>query len=319
MSVSKRINPYSKTNEDTGFSNTGIINGGRFINRNGTFNLRKQGRPFWDRFSVFYTMLTIPVWQFISIIFIFFITINFLYTLLYLCIGAGEFTGLIMYSGWGVFKELFFFSAQTFTTVGYGRVNPVGVLANAVASIEALSGFLSFALATGLIYGRFARPRAHLAFSDYATIAPYRDRTGLMFRFACFKEHHALSDVTVQVNLAMLIQEDGQANYKYYDLTLERNRIESLPMNWTVVHPIDEQSPLVGFSADDLAAADVELYVTVRGFNDVYSSTVQQRTSYTFQEIKMNRRFIPMYRETENGTVLELKKLNKSILQQALS
>ena len=201
--------------------------------------------------------------------------------------------------------------------MGYGRVNPVGVLANAVASIEALSGFLSFALATGLIYGRFARPRAHLAFSDYATIAPYRDKTGLMFRFACFKEHHALSDVMVQVNLAMLIQEDGQANYKYYDLTLERNRIESLPMNWTVVHPIDEQSPLVGFSADDLAAADVELYVTVRGFNDVYSSTVQQRTSYTFQEIKMNRRFMPMYRETENGTVLELQKLNKSILQEA--
>ena len=319
MSISKRINPYSKTNEDTGFSNTGIINGGRFINRNGTFNLRKQGRPFWDRFSIFYTMLTIPVWQFISIIFIFFISINLLYTVLYSVAGAQQFTGLMMRSGWGIFEELFFFSAQTFTTVGYGRVNPVGLLANAMASIEALSGFLSFALVTGLIYGRFARPRAHLAFSDHATIAPYRDKTGLMFRFACFKEHHALSDVTVQVNLAMLIQEDGQANYKYYDLTLERNRIENLPMNWTVVHPIDDQSPLVGFSEDDLAAADVELYVTVRGFNDVYSSTVQQRTSYTFQEIKMNRRFIPMYRETENGTVLELQKLNKSILQRALN
>jgi inward rectifier potassium channel len=313
MSVLKRINPYSKTNEDTGFSNTGIVNGGRFINRNGTFNLRKKGRPVWDRFSIFYTMLTIPRWQFITVIFVLYIVINLLYTTIYWWIGQEQFTGLMLHSGWGVFKELFFFSTETFTTVGYGRVNPVGGLANAVSSIEALSGFLSFAIATGLIYGRFARPRAHLVFSDYATITPYRGKTGLMFRFACYKEHHALSDVTVQVNLAMLIQEDGQASYKYYDLALERNKIENLPMNWTVVHPIDEQSPLVGFSKQDLAAADVELYVTVRGFNDVYSSTVQQRTSYTYQEIKMNRRFVPMYQETESGTVLELHKLNKSV------
>ena len=111
----------------------------------------------------------------------------------------------------------------------------------------------------------------------------------------------------------MLIQEDEGANYKYYDLKLERSRIENLPMNWTVVHPIDEQSPLVGFSEEDLRAADVELYVTVRGFNDVYSSTVQQRTSYTYNEIRMNRRFVPMYQETETGTILELHKLNKSV------
>ncbi|HEV8285333.1 MAG TPA: ion channel [Chitinophagaceae bacterium] len=315
MSVSKRINPYSKLNDDTGFSNTGIINGGRFINRDGTFNLRKKGRPFWDRFSVYYTMLTVPVFQFMSIIFIFFICINLIYAGIYLWIGPKQFTGLMLHTSWGVFKELFFFSTQTFTTVGYGRVNPTGGAANIVASIEALSGFLSFAIVTGLIYGRFARPRAHLAFSDHATITPYHDKTGLMFRFACYKEHHALSDVTVQVNLAMLIQENGEPRYKYYELALERNKIENLPMNWTVVHPINEQSPLLGFSEEDLRAADVELYVTVRGFNDVYSNTVQQRTSYTYNEIKLNRRFIPMYQETENGTILELHKLNKSIAQ----
>jgi inward rectifier potassium channel len=313
MSVLKRLNPYSKTNEDTGFSNTGIINGGRFINRDGSFNLSKKGRPFWDRISVYYNMLTIPVWQFIAIIVVFFLGINLVFTIIYFMLGENQFTGLTLHSPSGIFRELFFFSTETFTTVGYGRVNPVGLGANFVAAFEALSGFLSFALFTGLIYGRFARPRAHLAFSDHATITAYRDKTGLMFRFACYKEHHALSDVTVKVNLAMLIQENGQANYKYYDLALERSRIESLPMNWTVVHPIDEQSPLVGFSEEDLRAADVELYVTVRGFNDVYSNVVQQRTSYTYQEIKMNRRFVPMYQETERGTILELHKLNKSV------
>jgi inward rectifier potassium channel len=316
MAFSKHINPVSRLNNDTGFSTTGNINGGRFINRDGTFNLRKTGWSFWRRYSIYYRMISIPLWKFIAIIFIFYIGINLLFTFIYIFIGAGELTGMIAKDGWKMFKEIYFFSTQTFTTVGYGRVNPVGDAASMVAAIEALTGFLSFALATGLIYGRFARPRAHLAFSDDALIAPYRGKTALMFRFVCYKEQHALTDVTVQVNLAMLIQEDGQANYKYYDLPLERSKIESLPMNWTVVHPIDEQSPLLGFSADDLKAADAELYVLVRGFNDVYSNTVLQRTSYTYDEIKINHRFTPMYKETENGTILELHKLNKFVAQE---
>ncbi|HVZ55236.1 MAG TPA: ion channel [Chitinophagaceae bacterium] len=310
MSLSKRINPFVKTNNDTGFSNTGNINGGRFINRNGTFNLYKKGWPFWDRHSIYYSMISMPTWKFISILIGVFLGINLVYTLVYLALGAGQFTGLIFSRGWNLFKEIYFFSTETFTTVGYGRVNPIGDGANLVASIEAMSGFLSFAIATGLIYGRFARPRAHLAFSTTALIGPYRDKTALMFRFACYKNHHALTDVTVQVNLAMLLQENGQGVYKYYDLPLERSKIESLPMNWTVVHPIDENSPLLGFNTEDMKAADVEVYVLVRGFNDIYSNTVLQRTSYTWQEIEMNRRFVPMYQETENGTVLELNKLS---------
>jgi len=134
-----------------------------------------------------------------------------------------------------------------------------------------------------------------------------------MFRFVCYKQDHALTDVSVQVNLAMLLQENGKSNYRYYELPLERSKIESLPMNWTVVHPIDEKSPLLGLSLEDMEAADLELYVLVRGFNDVYSNTVQQRTSYTYQEIKINKKFTPMYQETESGTVLELQKLNEFI------
>jgi inward rectifier potassium channel len=261
-------------------------------------------------------MISLPLWQFIGTIFIFFIVINLLFTLIYLSIGVSQFTGMLSQSGWKMYKELYFFSTETFTTVGYGRVNPVGDAANLVASFESMSGFLSFAIATGLIYGRFARPRAHLAFSDNAVIAPYHDKTALMFRFVCYKEQHALTDVTVQVNLAMLIEEHGRANYKYFNLPLERTKIESLPMNWTVVHPIDEQSPLAGYTLEDLKTSDVEVYVLVKGFNDVYSNTVLQRTSYTYEEIKLNHRFTPMYQETENGTILELHKLNRFIAQE---
>jgi inward rectifier potassium channel len=307
----KTINPVPKVNNDTGFSTTGIVNGSRFINRDGTFNLHKKGWPFWERFSIFYTMLSLPLWQFIVTIIVFFFSINLAYTGIYLLIGAGQFAGFITQTPIGIFKELFFFSTETFTTVGYGRVNPIGDAANLVAAVEAMSGFLSFALATGLIYGRFARPRAHLAFSDQAVIAPYRDKLALMFRFVCYKQNHALTDVIVQVTLAMLINENDKPIYKYYNLTLERSKIDSMPMNWTVVHAIDDESPLAGFTKEDLQTTDMEIYVLVRGFNEVYGNMVQQRTSYTYHEIEYNRKFIPMYHETANGTVLELHKLSK--------
>ncbi|SFE40666.1 inward rectifier potassium channel [Chitinophaga sp. CF118] len=313
MPLLKRINPFLKTNEDTGFSTTISSYGGRFVNKDGTFNLRKEGRSLLDRYSIYQTMLNLPVWQFTCMLVLIFIILNLLYTSIYLMIGTNELQGIATRSTWGTFKEVYFFSTETFTTVGYGRVNPIGDGANFVASIEAMSGFLSFALATGLIYGRFARPKAYLAFSDHAVIAPFKQGTALMFRFACYKNHHALTDVNVQVNIAMLTQENGHSAYKYFDLKLERSKIESLPMNWTVVHPLNEESPLSGLSAEDMQTADVEIYVLIRGFSDIYSSIVQQRTSYTYQEIRFNKKFVPMYRESGNGTVLELQKLNKSV------
>ncbi len=134
-----------------------------------------------------------------------------------------------------------------------------------------------------------------------------------MFRFASYKHKHVLTNVEVVVTIGFQVQEDGNASYKFYTLTLERSRADSLPLNFTVVHPIDEQSPMFGFSTEDMKIADVELYVLVRAFDDVYSNVVLQRTSYTYNEIVFNAKFVPMYRESDNGntTVLELHKLNE--------
>jgi inward rectifier potassium channel len=313
MALLKRINPFLKTNEDTGLSTTISSYGGRFLNKDGSYNLHKEGRSIMEKFNVYHMLLNLPVWQFTCVLVTTFILVNLLYTSIYLLIGTDQLQGIANRSAWGTFKEVYFFSTETFTTVGYGRVNPIGDGANFLASIEAMSGFLSFAVATGLIYGRFARPKAHLAFSDHAVIAPYKDGTALMFRFVSYKNHHTLTDVNVQVNVAMLVHENGHSAYRYFELKLERNKIETLAMNWTVVHPINEDSPLMNFSAEDLKTGDVEVYVLIRGFSDIYSSIVQQRTSYTYQEIKFNKKFVPMYRESSNGTVLELQNLDKSV------
>jgi len=308
----KRINPFSKQNNDTGFASITDNTGGRFINKDGTYNLVKTGMSFMKRFSLFQDMLNLPLWRFMTIIFLFYIAVNILFTGIYLLLGAGQLDGLRSGSWWLTARQTFYFSTQTLTTVGYGHISPVGDAANVVAAIEALTGFLSLAIATGLIYGRFSRPRSYLLFSHHALISPFRGGTALMFRFAAFKDKHTLTDVDIRVNTGLLVLENERPVYKYFTLELERTKVESLPLSWTVVHPIDENSPFKGFTEEDMKNADVELYVMLRGFDDVFSNFVQQRTSYTYSEILFNRKWVPMYRESDDGrtTILELHKLN---------
>lgn len=312
MAFYKKINPFSKQNNDTGFgSNTNDL-GGRFINKDGSYNLVKEGMPFRKRFSIFHDMLNLPSWKFMLVILIFYLGINLIFTTIYFLIGTEHLDGLLKGNNWKMFREIFYFSTQTFTTVGYGHVYPVGDAANSVAALEALTGFLSLAIGTGLIYGRFSKPKSYLVFSNHALVSPYKETTAIMFRFAAFKDKHALTDLEIKVNAGVLVVENEKNDYKYFTLSLERTRVESMPMSWTVVHPIDANSPFYGFTEEDMKNADVEIYVMLRGFDDVFSNYVQQRTSYTFNEILFNQKFIPMYRESEDGksTILELQKLN---------
>jgi len=312
MANFKSANPFLKPNNDTGFGNNPNSYGGRFINKDGTFNLRREGISLFDKFSVFQRMLNLSNLHFGSLILVYYFMMNALFTLAYVAVGTEQLQGIIGTTPWAHLKETFFFSTQTFVTVGYGRINPIGDAASILASLESLSGYLSFAIITGLIYGRFSRPKSYLAFSDFAVVAPYKDKTALMFRFANYKDNHILTNVEIKVNAALQVEENGTPTFKFYDLTLERYKIDSLPMNWTVVHAIDENSPLYGYNQPDFATADVEIYVLITSFDDIYSSPVLQRTSYTFREIKFNAKFVPMYRESEDGqmTILELHKLN---------
>jgi len=302
-----------KSNEDTGFGSNPDNYGGRFINRDGTYNVKKEGLPFFQRFSLYHTMLNMPTWKFYGTLFAFYLTVNFIFACIYFFIGPSEFQGILAVGTRGTFKEMFFFSTETFTTVGYGRVNPLGDSANSVAAIESMLGFLSFAIATGILYGRFSRPKAFLLFSRQALVSPYHGGKALMFRFAAYKDTHTLTNMEIKVNAAMVVADNGKTVFKFYDLELERSHVESLPMNWTVVHPLNADSPIFEYTAEDMKKSDLEIYVSVRAFDDVYSNIVQQRTSYTYSEILFDRKFIQMYRESNDGktTIVELDKLHE--------
>lgn len=313
MAQGIKINRNVKANNDTGFGTQTSSVGGRFINKDGSFNVQKRGLPFLRRISFYSYLLEFSWPKFLLLIVLFYLGINLVFTGLYMLAGLDGLTGFHSHSRWGHLREVFYFSTQTFTTVGYGRLNPVADAADVIASIETLSGWLFFALVTGLMYGRFTRPKAYIAFSEKALISPYGDGMAVMFRMVPYKTLHLLTDVRVVVSLSLQVEEDGkQPEYRFYTLTLERSRIEMFNMNWTVVHPVTGESPLAHFTKEDLEHSDAEMYVQVSGFDPIFSNTVMARTSYTYKEFVWGAKFRPMYRESadDTTTILELDKLN---------
>ncbi len=302
--------------DNTGFGPNSSIEGGRLVNPDGSNNLRKRGIPIWERTSIYHTLLRMSRPMFFLAIFLFYTTANFFYATMYLLAGMENLTGVDSGRGWfNNFMEAFFFSCQTLTTVGYGRVAPTGLLANIIASSESLLGILSFALATGLIYGRFSRPRAYLVFSPNILVSPFRDGKALMLRVATYKNNH-LTDVEAQMTLALHVKENDKVVTKFYPLPLDISKINSLALSWTIVHKIDEDSPLFHYTRALVAETKMEVIVNIKAFDDHFSNIVQQRTSYSWTQVIYGAKFLPMFERAESGayTILALDKINEHIL-----
>ncbi|MBA3828870.1 MAG: ion transporter [Taibaiella sp.] len=305
-------NPKEGNIDNSGFGTNSAEEGGRLTNKDGTTNLRKTGMPVWDRISIYHTLIRMQRGPFLLLVFLFYTSINVIFASIYFINGVEHLIGNDgSQQPWRQFMDAFFFSAQTLTTVGYGHVAPTGMAANTVAAVESLIGILIFALVTGLFYGRFARPRAYLIFSDNVLVAPYKNGRAVMFRVATYKNNH-LTDVSAQVTIAMHIIDDGKQVTRFYPLPLEISNVNSLALSWTVVHHLNEKSPLYGFTKQEILDARFELIISMKAFDDHFSNTVLQRTSYTYRELLYGERFLPMFHKADNGdyTILELDKIN---------
>lgn len=311
MEFLKRFNTKAKVETNTGFGSNASNYGGRFLTKNGNANVHKDGIGFFESVSWFHTMLNIPRWKFLFIVLLFYVVVNLFFAILYFMIGVEHLNGITASTNLDKFGQAYFFSIQTYTTVGYGHINPTGFLTSLVSSIEALIGLLTFAIATGLFYGRFSRPSAFVRFSENAIIAPYQDGKALMFRIAPFKNTNLL-DAEVRLTLGITVEENGVVVNKFYTLPLEMDRVNALTLSWTIVHPINEESPLFNFSEADYKNIQGEFLVFFKTFEDMYSSTVVKRTSYTFNEVIYGAKFSPMYTRSlaNDKTVLHLDKLN---------
>jgi inward rectifier potassium channel len=311
MALLRKLNTRAKAEINTGFGSNASSYGGRFVNKNGQPNIEKRGVNFFERTSWYHAMLALQRWKFLFLILAFYVVINIFFACIYFIAGVENLAGVSAGSATQKFGEAFFFSAQTFTTVGYGHVSPSGFLVSAIAAIEALVGLLSLAMVTGLLYGRFSKPKAYLKFSENAVIAPFKDGIALMLRIAPFK-NTVLTDAEAKVTLGMPVEENGIAVNRFFSLQLEYEKVNALTLSWTIVHPITEDSPIYGFTKEDLANTRGEILVFVKAFDDMFSNNVVARSSYTFKEIVYGAKFAAMYHRNEgsDATILDLEKIN---------
>ncbi len=282
----------------------------RFLNQDGTFNARRAGIPWYRSMSPFQALLTLPSWKFYSLLVLGYIATNLFFGLAYYALGPGAISGSTAANDGDRLTDAFFFSVHTLATIGYGVMSPQGFIANMLVTLEALLGLLGIAMATGLTFARFSRPSAALEFSREGVIAPYRGGTGFMFRFINVRRSQ-LIETEVKVVLSLLEDRQGRRVRQFYPLTLERTVSIFFPLHWTVVHPIDDSSPLKGRTAADLATLDAEFVILVTATDETFFQTVHTRTSYKFHEVRFGARFSDMFIESPDGTpTVDTRKLH---------
>jgi len=286
----------------------------RVINRDGSFNVERQGAT-WRDFHPYLHLINMNWPAFLLALFLGYTAANTLFALAYFALGPHQLQGADAATVLGRFLNTFFFSSHTLTTVGYGNIWPKSIPANFIAAFESLVGVLGFAVATGLLFGRVSRPSARLGFSENVLIAPYQDGSSLQFRVVN-RRSNSLVEAQAQVMLMTVEREDGKPVRHYHQLSLERPSVLFLALTWTVVHPIDERSPLYGKTAADMADLQAEVIILMKAYDDTFSQTVISRYSYRHDEFLWGARFAPAFHVDPAGDlILELRKLGATVPQ----
>jgi inward rectifier potassium channel len=293
-----RIISNKGAERELGFGRS-MTTSGRIMNPDGTFNVERESTSVWD--NTYFHLVTMNWSVFFGAVLMFFILVNSFFATLYCAIGIQALDGAKAGSFAENFIQAYFFSSQTLTTVGYGHISPNGYAANLLASFESFLGLLFFALISGLVYGRFSRQRAKIIFSDMMLVAPYKEGKGLMFRMGNARKSEILeaeAQIILTINQS---DENGIETRKYYNLNLEISKVSFFTLSWTIVHSLDESSPLFGFGYEDMEAGKVEFLILVKGTDEANQNTVHARRSYTASEMVWDARFKPAIDRNAKG------------------
>jgi len=240
-----------------------------------------------------------------------YVVVNMFFGLLYFVLGREGFDGVKGPSDLDFFKECFFFSIQTFSTIGYGYISPTGLFQNIVVSIEAFSGLISIGMISGLFFARFTRPDSKVAFSNVALLTPYLGKPSLLFRIANERGNQII-DAKIQVSFMQdVMTPEGNHIYKLTDLQMIRARTPVFYLSWTLCHHIDETSPLFNLSIEDMKNTRAQILVLVIGYDDTFNQTVHARHSYHAHDLIKDRQFVDIIVRTDQGSHVEVEKISK--------
>ncbi|CAM1373419.1 ion channel [Tenacibaculum xiamenense] len=299
----------AKKTKDPGFGHNSQKNIRGMINKDGSSNVIHINKKFNvdDLYTYF---IDLSWYKFFFFVFLGYILLNIFFGFIYIAIGIDEITP----SKGDLMEDClngFFFSAQTLTTVGYGGIAPQGITANIVAAFEAMIGLLSFSFITGLLYGRFSKPKAAILFSKNFIHRDFKGGKAIMFRLMNSRKTVMIEpEITVTLSMNEKNADDTYSR-NYYRLALERDKIMYLPTVWTIVHEVDNTSPLNKYSPEEIKKLDAKLYVLLKYHEESFGQVVYQATSYDFMHLITNVKYKPSSEFNQEGyTVLDHHKLS---------
>lgn len=267
----------------------------RIVRRDGGFNVVSSRRVLRDLSDVAHWLLTLSWPQFFGLTSLGYFGSNVLFALVYL---SGD---MVAGAEPGSFVDAYAFSVQTMSTIGYGALTPASPLADYIASIEVFLGLLGFAVVTGMLFARFARPTARVLFSEVAVV---RERDGvptLQFRMAN-ERGNLICDA--QLNVVMAYDHrtrEGEFLRRFVRLGMVRERSPVFALSWTGMHAIDSTSPLFGWTAADLERVRAEIVVTVNGIDDTFNQPVHSQHSFLWTEVLWNHGFVDVITTLDDG------------------
>lgn len=259
----------------------------RFVGERGEFNVVCKGisRAFWN--DLYHWLIKLRWRYFWLLLVAIYGGVNVLFSFLFMLGGD-----CIHGADPGSFSDHFFFSIQTLATIGYGALYPKTLYANLLVSVEAFLGLVITALSTGLVFAKFSRPTARVLFSERAVITEFNDERTLMFRMANLRGNQIV-DATVDVSFVRFETTwEGERFRRFYTLPLKRSRTSMFALSWTVMHVIDEESPLYGLSPEDWEEGQAEMIISMNGVDGTFGQMIHARYSYTIDEVAIDARFV---------------------------
>jgi inward rectifier potassium channel len=248
--------------------------------------------------DAYHALLRTSWWTLIAIITSTFLILNAAFALVYVEVGG------VANAQPGSFVDAFFFSVETMATIGYGAMYPASHAANVVMVVESIVGLLVTALATGLVFVRFSLTRARIVFAQRAAIGVMDGFPTLMVRLGNDRSNQ-IYDARLRLMMTTSSHTaEGVAWYRTSDLTLVRDHAPALARSWTLLHRIDESSPLHGQTPESLAKVEAEFLVTVSGTDDTSLQPIHARWTYEHFSVVWGARLADILSESPDGNVV---------------